>query len=402
MIGRAAILAGLVLAGLAAAVPAAAQEYVTSGTCDGFARVKLSTPAGLCVGLVARGIGFPRGVATIGSDVYVADLGARRPGRGRVLRFSRGGHGPVEVVLAGLDQPNGIAPAPGGGLYVGVVGGIIRFDPRARDPQGTVRPILTGLPSDGLHMLTAFAVAPDGALLVNVGSASDNCGTGRSADRRKPCGELARVPPRGAILRVRPLSNAAVDARKAQVVAIGLRNSMAMAFTPQGALLAAGNARDHINKANPKLSDAELPHEPLVRVVHGADYGWPYCFDNLRASPEYPRFDCRRKRAPERLLPPHAAPLGAAVARGGILGPGDRLLLAFHGYRPAGHRIVALRLDGAGRTVGDLVDVVAGWEPNADHPRGAPVGIAIASDGSIFIAEDRNGTLLRVSRVRGR
>jgi glucose/arabinose dehydrogenase len=371
--------------------------YKTSGLCDGFPRVSLRTAPGLCVGLVASGIGFPRGVTTIGTDISVADLGSRMPGRGRVLRLSSRGQGEVEVVLKGLDQPNGIAPAPGGQLYVGVIGGIIRFDPAARDPASSVRPVLTGLPGDGLHNLTAFAVAPDGALLVNVGSASDNCGTGRSADRNKPCGELARVPPRAAILRVRPRLGGAVDARNAEVVAVGLRNSMALAFTPQGALLAAVNARDHIDKADRRLSDASLPHEPLVRVVRGADYGWPYCFDNRRASPEYPGYDCRSKRPPERLLPAHAAPLGAALARGGLLGPGDRLLLAFHGYRPAGHRIVALPLDRAGGT-GAPADVVSGWDATQDHPRGAPVGIAVARDGGILVVEDRNGTLLRIGR----
>lgn len=389
----------LCLAGVgAAASRSGAQAYRASGTCDGLPRLALRTPPGLCVGLVARGSGFPRGVATVGSDVYVADLGARTPGRGRVLRFP-GGRGPAQVVLTNLNQPNGIAAAPGGQVYVGVIGGIIRFDPRAREPGRTVRPVLTGLPGDGLHNLTAFAVAPDGALLVNVGSASDNCGTGRAADRRKPCGELARDPPRAAILRVQPRAGGPVDARDAEVIATGLRNAMALAFTPQGVLLAAGNARDHIDKADRRLSDAALPHEPLVRVVKGADFGWPYCFDNRRASPEYPGYDCRRKRAPERLLPPHAAPLGAAVSRGGVLGQGDRLLLAFHGYRPAGHRIVALPLDGSGKTAGGPVDVVSGWEPSADRPRGAPAGIAVAADGSIFVVEDRNGTLLRIGRA---
>jgi glucose/arabinose dehydrogenase len=392
----------LAAAALAAAAPAPAQSYRPSGTCDGFPKLALKTAPGLCVGLVARRLGFPRGVAILGSDVYVTDLGARRPGRGRLLRLRNGGRSPPETLLSRLDQPSGLAPAPNGQLYLGEPARILRIDPNAPDIARSARVILDGLPGDGLHNLTAFAVAADGALHVNLGSATDNCENPDGSPQRIPCFEATARPPRGSILRVVPQVGRAVHARDAEVVARGLRNAMALAFTRQGDLVAATNARDAIHSVDPKLSDVNLPHDLLVRIVRGGDYGWPYCFDALRPSPEYPRFPCRTKRAPERLLPAHSAPLGALVYPGGGLpGPSDRLVLALHGYRRHGHRIVAFDLDAKGMTKAPMRDIVSGWNAAPGlRPRGAPTALAAAPDGSIYVVEDRNGTLLRIARAR--
>jgi glucose/arabinose dehydrogenase len=34
------------------------------------------------------------------------------------------------------------------------------------------------------------------------------------------------------------------------------------------------------------------------------------------------------------------------------------------------------------------------------HPQGAPLGLAVAEDGAIWVAEDRNATILRIARDR--
>lgn len=399
---RALPVALLIIAALIPAHSAAARTregYSTTGQCDGFPRVTLKTPPKFCVGLVATGLGFPRGLAVIGSDLYIADLASRTPGRGRILRLANYGRGVPEVVLSGLNQPNGLAAGRGGKLYVGEVGRIIRFDPRASDPRATIAVVMTGLPQDGRHNLTAFTIAPDGGMIVNAGSFSDNC---ESATLRPPntairCPEQLQRPPRGALLRIPPDARLPLAATDAEVWAIGLRNAMALAFLPDGTLMAASNGRDNIDSADPKLPDASFPHDTLVRVEKGANYGWPYCFDMGRPSPEYPRFDCRTMRAPAMLLSPHAAPL-SMIRYGGTKLPGltGKLILAFHGYRARGHRIVAVAPTGGGSEI----DVVSGWTHAANlRPQGFPAALLELPDGSVLIAEDQNRCLLRISTL---
>jgi glucose/arabinose dehydrogenase len=338
---------------------------------------------------VATHLGFARGVVALGREVYVADMGGWHRKRGRILRLADSGRGVPQVVLSGLDEPNGLAPGPGGSLYVGVLGKVIRFDPKAADPARSVRDVVTGLPDTGRHPLAALAVAPDGALYINVGS-----------DAAQPCPEAVATVPRGTILYVSP-GDTAVDAGTLKPYASGLRNSMALAVLPGGQLLAASNARDYINRADPALSDEDLPHEPLNRIEQGADYGWPYCYDDRLPSPEYPKAGCAGKHLPTLLLPPHAAPLGMLLYRGkGLASLDGRLLIAYHGYRAKGHRIVSLALDVQGNPQGQPEDVVAGWDyAEGGHPQGSPVSVWQMDDGSVLISEDHNGSLLRLAKA---
>ena len=395
-------LATAVLLCVLAATPAPAREgYRTSGSCDGVPRVALITPPGICVGLVAEQLGFPRGLALVGSDVYLADLASRTPGRGRVLRLPLFGRGAPQVVLTGLNQPNAIAAAPDGTLYIGEVGQIVRFDPKAANPRATMQLVVTGLPQDGRHNLTGFAIAADGALLVNIGSRSDNCegDNGRAPNPAAPCPEFAGRPPRGVLIRIDATTVRPVRAANAPVFARGIRNALAFALLSDGRLIAAANARDSIDSADPHLSDAALPHDTLFVVERGSNYGWPYCFDANRPSPEYPRFDCRTMHLPNMLLPPHAAPLSMIRYTGTRLpGLNGKLILAYHGYRALGHRIVALPLGPNNVPHGPEATIVSGWTMKAGvRPQGFPSALLQLPDGSILVAEDHNRSLLRIS-----
>jgi glucose/arabinose dehydrogenase len=396
--GCAAAVLLLMAAGARAAGPA--PLYHSAGDCAGFPRLPMSSVAGTCVGLVAEHLGFARGVTALGDEVYVADMGGWHKNRGRILRLARNGRGKPEVVLSGLNLPNAIVPGPGGSLYVGLSGKIIRFDPKAADPAHSVQDVVVNLPESGRHPLAALLVAADGSLWVNVGSGTDHCEqeSGAAPDPAQPCAETQGAPPRGSILHLTPGAQP-VDAQTLKPYASGLRNSMALALLPDGRLLAASNARDYINRADPSLSDEQLPHEPLSLLQAGADYGWPYCYDEQRPSPEYPKADCSTRHKPDLLLPAHAAPLGMLLYRGKALpGLDGRLLIGFHGYRANGHRLVSVALGADGRPSGQPQEIVYDWDYAAGvHPQGAPVGLWQLDDGSVLITEDHNGTLLRLA-----
>ncbi len=377
----------------------AAEAYRTNGQCDGFPAVMLQTPPGLCVGLVADHLGFVRGVAAAGDAIYLVDMGGWRRGRGRLLRLDHGGHDAPKVLLTGLDEPNALAMTPDGTLYAGLLGRIVRVV--LSGPAPVLQDVLTGLPSTGRHPLPALAAAADGSLYVNVGSATDHCEdpAGKPPNPSVPCPERAAAPPRASIVRFMP-GPAPLSWAEAEPVAFGLRNSMALAALPGGALLAAVNARDWINRADPALPDADLPHDTFHVVASGGDYGWPYCFDMQRPSPEYPGHDCSAVAKPALLLPPHAAPLGLLLYRGEALpGLDGRLVLPYHGYRARGHRVMSLAVGDDGQPLGEPAPLIQGWDGvKGRTPQGAPVAVAEAPDGSVLITEDHNGTLLRLSR----
>ncbi len=349
--------------------------------------------------MVATELGFVRGVAVQGDTIYLLDMGGWHKGRGRFLRIRNGGHATPEVLLTGLDEPNSLTVAPDGTLYAGMLGRVVRVVLSETPPR--LDDVLTGLPTTGRHPLAAMAAAPDGSLYVNVGSATDHCEApdGKPPDPTAPCRERTPTPARASIVRINPRGTP-IQWAEAEPVASGLRNSMGLAVMPSGALLAAVNARDAINAADPSLSDDALPHDTLDVIAQGADYGWPYCFDRNRPSPEYRDFDCHSMHQPDLLLPPHAAPLGLLVYHGAsIAGLTGRIVLPYHGYRHQGHRLMSLAVKPNGQPAGEPEPLIWGWENQSGNIlQGAPVAIAEMADGSILITEDHNGTLLRLAQ----
>lgn len=376
--------------------------YITQGNCDGFPKIDLKVAPSICIGVVATNLHMARGVAAIGPEIYVTDLGDWSKGKGRLLHIGNHGQGKPEVILDHLDEPNSLAPAPGGTLYMGLLGKIIQYDPTAH----TTRDVVVNLPTEGKHPLAAFSVAPDGSLFINIGSATDHCekGDGSVPDPVVPCPEtVSHTPPRGSLLHVMPQAEP-VNAQIITPYAVGMRNSMALAVSPSGKLYDAVNARDAINQADPGLSDEDLPHDTFNRVEQGKDYGWPYCYDNNIPSPEYPQYDCSKKQLPTLLLPAHAAPLGMLFYTGRFL-PSfhNKLVIGYHGYRKQGHRIVTLALNKNGLPKSAPIEIVGDWDMKpGNHPQGSPVSLFEYEDGSILIVEDRNGTLLRISRESSR
>jgi glucose/arabinose dehydrogenase len=373
--------------------------------CGGLPRLPAKTAPGFCLGLVAEGLKSPRGLALLANgDIVVADMGAWQARHGRVWLLRQAPHGYAKTVLFdGLDRPNSAVSGPDGKVYVGMAGRVVRFAPDA------VRPVLEdviggssgvpSLPDSGRHPLPALLFDGGRNLLVSVGAASDHC---ENADSNMTagavCAESAGLDARGAI-RSYAMQWPAGKALRWKVLARGLRNSMAIAIDPRtGQLWQGENGRDGIQAAMPALkNDDELPHDELNAIVADADYGWPYCYDNNLPSPEYPQASCRDKRAPVRLLPAHAAPLGMVFhpGTGWPAAFAHSLVLTYHGYRKHGHRVVAL-LDQAGKgPLGRSVTLVEGARGRAKSV-GAPVGIAVGADGKVFVSDDHAGIVARL------
>lgn len=395
------LMAALVLLSFASLAQAA-------GDCGGLPRMAVATAPGFCLGLAAERLGAPRGLLPLANgDIVVADMSSWEPGRGAIWLLRPAGRGYTRMRLFDrLDRPNSVTMGPDGQVYVGMVGRVVRFAP------GDAHPVLTdviggtsgmaALPGRGRHLLPSILFDRKGNLVVGVGSASDHCENAEGAMAPGTvCAERNGLDGLG-VLRRYAMRWPAGQATQWEVLARGLRNSMALAVEPRsGALWQGENGRDAIQAALPGLkNDDELPHDELNTILRGADYGWPYCYDDGVPSPEYPTAACRRTRPPVRLLPAHAAPLGMAFYTGGQFPAGfaNSLLITYHGYRKHGHRVVALLDKGKDGPLGASVTLVDGERKGGKGGKGlgAPVGIAVGADGSVFISDDRGGIVARL------
>ena len=62
--------------------------------------------------------------------------------------------------------------------------------------------------------------------------------------------------------------------------------------------------------------------------------------------------------------------------------------------------MVRLLFDAAGKPTGEYQDFMTGFVVDDKKVWGRPVGVSVAQDGSLFVTEDGNGTIWRVTSQR--
>lgn len=383
----------------AAAIAANKGPYHPAGICGDLPRLQVTTAPGYCLGLFAEGFKFPRGLLALpDGDLLVADMVGWGVKKGTVTRLHRTADGKLTrtLLVNGLNMPHGLALGPDGKVYIGITGGVKRVDPA--NPKTTLEDVIggtaaiSGPPGDGRHPLVSLIFTDRQTLLINVGSASNNCETkgGGLPAADKPCLETEGAAAHGLVREI-SFDWSTGKATGSSVFSSGLRNSLGLienAKTNQ--ILQAENSRDDINDLMPNLKDDEdLPPDEINLLKNGAAYGWPYCYGANIPSPEYPHWDCSKYQKPLIELPAHGAPLGMAWFA-------DGLAVGLHGYRSHGHRVIWFALDQNGLPIGAFKELISGWDGGDNGPMGAPVDLKSSGDGSLFISEDRNGTIVKL------
>jgi glucose/arabinose dehydrogenase len=366
---------------------------------------------GFTVTLFADGLQYPRWLYRLpNGDVLVAEARTRAPKNLpeaiRKQLVAAGGYGPSanrisrlrdadadgraetrETFLEGLNQPFGML-ALGSWFYVANTNALVRFpyDSAAARVTGPGRKILD-LPAGGYnnHWTRNVVASADGAkLYVTVGSATNV--DDERIDRREPR--------RAAILEVNP------DGSGMRVFASGLRNPNGLGWEPEsGRLWTVVNERDGLGD--------ELVPDYLTSVRDGAFYGWPYAYWG-------PNEDPRRKGERPELVPKAIAPDFATGAHTATLGLvfGDQLRFpdryrrgAFLGQHGSwnrsnfvGYRVAFVPFEN-GRPTGTMEEFLGGFiaDSATGDVWGRPVGLAVARDGALLVADDAGNRIWRVA-----
>jgi glucose/arabinose dehydrogenase len=374
---------------------------------------KPRVPPGFLVEMVASGYAGPRAIRVApNGDLFFADSASNTI---HVLRVPSGTASPTknEVFASGLTQPFGIAFYPLGPnpewVYVANSDGVVRFPYKNGDLIATGKPeqIVGHIPWVH-HWTRDIAFTPDGKrLLLSVGSGSNVAldmfpepevkGGLQAWIKSEPLGAAWDTEERRAdVLSYDP------DGKNEKILATGLRNCAGITIQPATGLpWCVVNERD-------ELGD-NTPFEYATAVKDSSFYGWPWYYIGSNEDPRHKgaRPDLKGKvTVPDVLMQAHSAPLQIVFYEGNDFPASYKgsAFVALHGSwnraERTGYKVVRLLFDNAGKPTGEYEDFMTGFVISDKQVWGRPVGVAVAKDGSLFVTEDGNGTIWRVSHQK--
>ena len=352
-------------------------------------------PAGYSVSHYASVLSNPRLIRTApNGDLFVAES---QPGQIKVLRSVAGADKAEisEIFATGLRRPFGIAFYPLGAnpqwVYVGNTDSIVRFPYKNGDLKASGAPetIVATLPSGGNlpgggHWTRDIAFSRDGKkMFVSVGSFTNV---------NDPDTDPAEKD-RATILEFNP------DGTAGRVYVSGIRNAVGLAVHPRtGDLWASVNERDG-------LGDDLVP-DYITRVKDGDFFGWPWFYMGGVWDPRHEgkRPELKEKvRTPDVLVQPHSASL-EMVFYTGTQFPSehrDSAFAALHGSwnrkLRTGYKVIRVPLKNGLSVNGGYEDFLTGFVTADGEVWGRPVGVAVGTDGSLFVSDDGSNSIWRVS-----
>lgn len=318
---------------------------------------------------------------------YMRQAGSAVPSANRItLLRDADGDGVAETrspLLTDLTSPFGMALV-GDTLYVANADALVAFPytPGQTRIDAPARRVIA-LPARRNHHWTKSLVAsPDGSrLYIGVGSNSNVAEHG-----------MVEEEGRAAVWEIDPATG------NYRIFGSGLRNPVGLAFLPgTNDLYVVVNERDELG--------SDLVPDYLTRIQEGGFYGWPWSYygDHVdtRVDPARPDM-VGRAIVPDYALGSHVAPLGLTFSEGARLGPlfAAGAFIGEHGSwnrNPrSGYQVVFLPFAN-GRPSGTPIPVLTGFVNDSGKAMGRPVGVQVARDGSLLVADDVGNTVWRVS-----
>jgi glucose/arabinose dehydrogenase len=386
----------------------------------------ITLPQGFKSVVVTSGLGKARHLTVAANGDIFVKLEKLKDGKGIIKLHDANGDGKADEITGfGNYTGTGIA-IKNGYLYASNDNDVFRYkidEKTGKVDSTSEQKIVTGLVAQNQHNTKSLTLDNDGNIYVNIGAPSNCC---QVQDRVKgspgqdPCPILEKA---GGIWQFKAdkLNQSYAEGVR---YATGLRNVVGLDWnTEVNQLYCMQHGRDQLFQFFPDLFNqkqgAENPAEEMFRLTKGADCGWPYCyFDNDKQQkmlcPEYggnrEKVDrCADKTKSVVQFPGHLAP-NALLFYTGSQFPAkykNGAFVAFHGSwnrapePQAGFFVVFVPFKD-GMPSGK-------WEVFADGfsqlPKDAttgrakyrPTGLAQSPDGSLYVSDDTNGTIWKVS-----
>ncbi|MFL6707649.1 MAG: YbhB/YbcL family Raf kinase inhibitor-like protein [Massilia sp.] len=341
----------------------------------------IKAPAGFKVSAFATGLKNARIIAVApNGDVY---LSRRDQGDVLLLRDANNdgvADGPP-VTVAARAGAHGLA-IHDKKLYLVTVKELFVADIRPDGRLGELKMLAGDLPDAGQHPNRTIAFGPDGMLYLSVGSTCNDCNENN--------------PENATLLRITP------DGKSRTIFASGLRNTIGFGWQPQtGELWGMDHGIDF-------LGDTQQ-FEELNKIELGKQYGWPHVYG---AGDIYPQStpvggiskeEWKARSTPMALgYTAHAAPMQLVFYTGAQFPAeyrGDAFVTmrgSWNRTEASGYEIVRVRFSNGQATT--IEPFVTGFLTDGGKTHIArPVGLAMAKDGALLMADDANGVIYRVA-----
>ncbi|MBM7845153.1 PQQ-dependent sugar dehydrogenase [Herpetosiphon giganteus] len=345
---------------------------------------QLRLPAGFWIDVWAKDVGNARMLVMAPNGI----LYVTRREQGDILALEdsdqNGQADLIWMVASNLPLAHGLTIHEGW-LYLATDKTVQRATLRDDGSLGEWNVLIDDLPDAGQHPNRTLAVGPDGKLYITVGSTCNAC---------------AEPNPESATILV-----AELDGSNRQIYASGLRNTIGFDWHPGSQHLW---SFDH----GSDWRGNDQPPEELNLLQQGGNYGWPWCFANQQIDPYIPNAPkdqskaefCAKTQAPILTYTAHSAPIGMAFYDQTQF-PAEYHGDAFVAMRgswnrnpPTGYKVVRVRFQNGWPVAVD--DFLTGFllEQNGQYAQfGRVAGITLAPYGSLFVSDDMNGVIYRIS-----
>ncbi len=339
---------------------------------------KLNLPEGFEISIFAKGLSGPRDFTfNEEGSLIVTDLQAKKV----FLIPDSNKDGSADKIVEidkGLKNPHGVDFYKGD-LYMSDETQVIVYRDLTNEGTYSKKEILIkDLPGGG-HVTRTVKIGPDNKLYLTIGSSCNVCD---EDDER-----------RAAMVRYN------LDGSGQEIFATGLRNTVDFVFKESSEhfeIWGVDNGRDLIGD--------DIPPEEVNIIEIDKNYGWPFCYGNGIANPEYSskRDFCKDESAfPKYNMQSHSAPLGLTFIPDNSSFPEefkDNLIVAFHGSWnrevPTGYKLV--RID-TSKSEPEIIDFITGWLGSNGESWGRPVGIEFDQNGNLFLSDDKSGLIYKIS-----